>query len=85
MMKMIKHKNIVKLIEVLASNSKIYLVLELIKGGDLFDVIKGKFFCYFKLSIQRKMVWMRKLQKSISFKSYEVSIIAIKEAYLIEI
>jgi len=25
---------------VLASNSKIYLVLELIKGGDLFDVIK---------------------------------------------
>jgi serine/threonine protein kinase len=41
MMKMIKHKNIVKLKEVLASNSKIYLVLELIKGGDLFDVIKG--------------------------------------------
>ena len=26
----------------LASNSKIYLVLELIKGGDLFDVIRGK-------------------------------------------
>jgi serine/threonine protein kinase len=43
-MKMIKHKNIVKLIEVLASNSKIYLVLELIKGGDLFDVIKGTLF-----------------------------------------
>jgi len=41
MMKMIKHKNIVKLKEVLASNSKIYLVLELIRGGDLFDVIKG--------------------------------------------
>lgn len=43
MMKMIKHKNIVKLKEVLASNSKIYLVLELIRGGDLFDVIKGRF------------------------------------------
>lgn len=42
MMKMIKHRNIVKLKEVLASNSKIYLVLELIKGGDLFDIIKGK-------------------------------------------
>jgi serine/threonine protein kinase len=42
MMKMIKHKNIVKLKEVLASNSKIYLVLELIRGGDLFDVIRGK-------------------------------------------
>lgn len=41
-MKMIKHKNIVKLKEVLASNSKIYLVLELIRGGDLFDVIRGK-------------------------------------------
>ena len=43
MMKMIKHKNIVKLKEVLASNSKIYLVLELIKGGDLFDVIRGTY------------------------------------------
>ena len=39
LMKMIKHPNIVSLIEVLASNSKIYLVLELIKGGDLFDRI----------------------------------------------
>jgi len=41
LMKMIKHPNIVKLKEVLASKSKIYLVLELIKGGDLFDIIKG--------------------------------------------
>lgn len=41
MMKMIQHPNIVKLKEVLASNSKIYLVLELITGGDLFDIIKG--------------------------------------------
>jgi serine/threonine protein kinase len=37
LMKMIKHPNVVRLIEVLASNSKIYLVIELIKGGDLFD------------------------------------------------
>ena len=49
-MKMIKHKNIVKLKEVLASNSKIYLVLELIRGGDLFDVIRGNS-CYAILSI----------------------------------
>lgn len=42
LMKMINHRNIVRLIEVLASNSKIYIVLELIKGGDLFDAIKGK-------------------------------------------
>jgi 5'-AMP-activated protein kinase catalytic alpha subunit len=39
-MKMIKHPNIAKLKEVLASNSKIYLVIELIRGGDLFDKIK---------------------------------------------
>jgi 5'-AMP-activated protein kinase catalytic alpha subunit len=42
LMKMIKHANVVKLIEVLASNSKIYIVLELIKCGDLFDAIKGR-------------------------------------------
>jgi serine/threonine protein kinase len=53
MMKMIKHKNIVKLIEVLASNSKIYLVLELIKGGDLFDVIKGKFHLFQTFNIEK--------------------------------
>ena len=43
LMKMIKHKNVVRLIEVLASNSKIYIVLELIRGGDLFDAIRCKF------------------------------------------
>ncbi len=37
---MIDHPNVVKLIEVLASNTKIYLVLELVNGGDLFDKIK---------------------------------------------
>lgn len=55
MMKMIKHRNIVKLKEVLASNSKIYLVLELIKGGDLFDIIKGnkKEYSIFKLYVEK--------------------------------
>lgn len=37
---MIDHENVVKLVEVLASNSKIYIVLELVNGGDLFDKIK---------------------------------------------
>lgn len=35
------HPNIVKLIEVLATNSKIFIVLELVGGGDLFDVIRS--------------------------------------------
>ena len=42
-MKMIQHPNVVRLIEVLASNSKIYLVLELVSGGDLFDYLEGKY------------------------------------------
>ena len=33
---MIEHDNIVKLEEVLASKSKIYLILEFIAGGELF-------------------------------------------------
>lgn len=37
---MIDHPNIVRLIEVLASKTKIYLVLEWIKGGELFEIIK---------------------------------------------
>ena len=39
LLQMIDHPNIVKLVEVLASHSKIYLVLELVDGSDLFDVI----------------------------------------------
>ena len=41
-MKMINHPNIIKLKEVLASNSKIFLVLELVEGGDLFNKIDGE-------------------------------------------
>lgn len=38
-MKMVKHKYIVGMIEVLASKTKIFIVLELIVGGELFDKI----------------------------------------------
>jgi serine/threonine protein kinase len=39
---MISHPNIVKLVEVLASHTKIYLVLELVEGSDLFDKINKR-------------------------------------------
>eukprot|EP00357_Protocruzia_adherens_P018202 CAMPEP_0114973778 /NCGR_PEP_ID=MMETSP0216-20121206/1150_1 /TAXON_ID=223996 /ORGANISM="Protocruzia adherens, Strain Boccale" /LENGTH=405 /DNA_ID=CAMNT_0002334321 /DNA_START=106 /DNA_END=1323 /DNA_ORIENTATION=+ len=42
LMKLLSHPNVVELIEVLASRSKIYVVLELIKGGDLFDFIQAE-------------------------------------------
>ncbi|GJP51132.1 hypothetical protein CLOM_g10299 [Closterium sp. NIES-68] len=38
-MKMVRHPNIVQLIEVLASRSKIFMVLEFAAGGELFDKI----------------------------------------------
>lgn len=38
-MKMIKHPNVVNLVEVMASKTKIYIVLEYVDGGELFDKI----------------------------------------------
>jgi len=38
-MKMIKHRSVIELKEVLASESKIFIVLELVTGGELFDHI----------------------------------------------
>ncbi|CAN8310928.1 unnamed protein product [Cochlearia groenlandica] len=38
-MKLIKHPNVVEIIEVMASKTKIYIVLELVIGGELFDKI----------------------------------------------
>jgi len=38
-MKMVKHKNIIHMVEVLASKTKIFIVLELVTGGELFDKI----------------------------------------------
>ena len=44
-MKLVSHPNIVKLQEVLASRTKIFIVLELVTGGELFDQIvkEGRF------------------------------------------
>lgn len=38
-MKVIKHPNVVQLFEVMASKTKIYIVLEFVDGGELFDKI----------------------------------------------
>ena len=38
-MKLVNHPNVVNLVEVLASRSKIFIVLELVQGGELFDQI----------------------------------------------
>ncbi|KAI3524324.1 hypothetical protein L1887_02977 [Cichorium endivia] len=42
-MKMVRHPNIVELHEVMASKSKVYFVMELVRGGELFSKIeKGR-------------------------------------------
>ncbi|XP_038719034.1 CBL-interacting serine/threonine-protein kinase 1 [Tripterygium wilfordii] len=41
-LKLIKHPNVVRLHEVLASKTKIYMVLEYVTGGELFDRIASK-------------------------------------------
>ncbi|XP_023522624.1 CBL-interacting serine/threonine-protein kinase 6-like, partial [Cucurbita pepo subsp. pepo] len=42
-MKMVKHPNIVELHEVMASKSKIYFAMELVRGGELFSkIVKGR-------------------------------------------
>ncbi|KAJ4978254.1 hypothetical protein NE237_009034 [Protea cynaroides] len=38
-MRRLRHPNIVKLFEVLASKTKIYFVMELVKGGELFSMV----------------------------------------------
>lgn len=41
-MKLVKHPNIVQLHEILASKSKVYIVLEYVTGGELFNRIASK-------------------------------------------
>lgn len=41
-MKLIKHPNVIQIFEVMASKKKIYIVLEFVDGGELFDRIATK-------------------------------------------
>ncbi|KAI3701784.1 hypothetical protein L6452_27126 [Arctium lappa] len=41
-LKILKHPNVVRLHEVLASKTKIYMILEYVNGGELFDAIISK-------------------------------------------
>ncbi|XP_073029909.1 CBL-interacting serine/threonine-protein kinase 1-like [Primulina eburnea] len=41
-LKLLKHPNVVRLYEVLASKTKVYMVLEYVNGGELFDRIASK-------------------------------------------
>lgn len=41
-MKLIRHPNVIRMYEVMASRTKIYIVLEFVTGGELFDKIASK-------------------------------------------
>lgn len=41
-MKLVRHPNVIRMFEVMASKSKIYIVMEFITGGELFDKIASK-------------------------------------------
>nr|QSH71655.1 CBL-interacting protein kinase [Hedychium coronarium] len=41
-MKLIRHPNVIRIYEVIASKTKIYLVLEFVDGGELFDKIASR-------------------------------------------
>ncbi|KAK8471023.1 hypothetical protein PHAVU_003G121600 [Phaseolus vulgaris] len=41
-LKLLRHPNVVRLNEVLASKTRIYMVLEYVNGGELFDIIASK-------------------------------------------
>lgn len=41
-LKLLKHPNVVRLYEVLASKTKIYMVLEYVHGGELFDKVSSR-------------------------------------------
>ncbi|XP_047330842.1 CBL-interacting serine/threonine-protein kinase 23-like [Impatiens glandulifera] len=41
-MKLIRHPNVIRMYEVMASKAKIYIVLEFVTGGELFDKVASK-------------------------------------------
>ena len=62
-MKLVKHPNVVQLKEVLASRTKIFIVIEFIAGGELFDKIveAGKF------DTKKSRKYFRQLISGVSF------------------
>ncbi|XP_076952230.1 CBL-interacting protein kinase 2-like [Bidens hawaiensis] len=61
-MRLLKHPNIVRLYEVLATKTKIYFILEYVKGGELFDKLsKGK------LKEEAARIYFRQLISAIGF------------------
>ena len=45
-MRMIRHKHVVQLLDLMQSASKIYMVMELVTGGELFYVLGSLYFPY---------------------------------------
>ena len=61
-MKMIQHKNVVRLKEVLMSSSTVYLVMELVRGGELYDLIaKGR------MSMENARRYFRELMLGVAY------------------
>lgn len=62
-MKMVKHKYVVEMIEVLASKTKIFIVLELVTGGELFDkIVQSK-----RLSEDQSRFYFRQLVEGVEY------------------
>lgn len=62
-MKMVKHKYVVEMIEVLASKTKIFIVLELVTGGELFDkIVQSK-----KLNEDQARFYFRQLVEGVEY------------------
>lgn len=59
----INHPNVVKLHEVLSSRSKIYLVLELVKGGELLNKVKSENF----LSENQARTYFQQIISAVAF------------------
>ena len=62
-MKMVKHKYIVGMIEVLASKTKIFIVLDLVTGGELFDKIVS----VGKLTEEQAFFWFEQLVEGVEY------------------
>jgi serine/threonine protein kinase len=62
-MKVVKHKYVIEMIEVLASKTKIFIVLELVTGGELF----GKIVSSKKFSEEQAMFYFLQLVEGVEY------------------